>query len=91
MSVFIGFQGFRLVFRVSRSVFYGFSRFQAGFTRFQMGFIVIHGSRPVFMVPGWFLWFFQDSGLVFYGFGWFILVIQGSSLVVHVSCRIFIF
>ena len=78
MSVFLGFQGFRLVFHVSRSVFMffkvpgwfsmfnvSFSWFPAGFSRFQIGFMVIHGSRPAFMVPGWFLWLIKTPGWSF--------------------------
>ena len=103
MSVFICFQGVRLVFHVSRSVFMffkvpgwfsmfnvSFSWFQAGFSRFQIGFMVIHGSRPVFMVPGWFLWFITIPGWSFMVPGVF-LVIQVSSLVVHGFMSVFIF
>ena len=45
--------------------------------------LVFHGSRPVFMVfmvPGWFSWFFHCSRLVIHGSR---LVFHGSRLVFH--------
>ena len=34
-------------------------------------FMVINGSRSVFLVPGWFFMFFYSSRLVFHGSRWF--------------------
>ena len=57
-----------------------------------MDFMVIHSSRPVSIVPGWFLCFFSSRFQV--GLSWFqvvFLVIQGFSLVVHGFMLVFIF
>ena len=51
-----------------------------------MDFMVIHSSRPVSIVPGWFLcFFFKIPGWSFKVSGGF-LVIQGFGLVVHGFC-----
>ena len=57
-----------------------------------MDFMVIHSSRPVSIVPGWFLCFFSSRFQV--GLSWFqvgFLVIQGFSLVVHGFMLVFTF
>ena len=60
MSVFIGFQGFRL-FQGGFMLFHGFWLVSMGF---QGGFIVFHGFCLVSMV-------FQGDFMVFHGSGWF--------------------
>ena len=67
MSVFIGFQGFRLVSRW----FNGFHSFWLVSMVFQGGFMVFQGS---FMVFGWFPWFLKVSR-------WIFIVINGPRLV----------
>ena len=57
-------------------------------------FMIFHGSRLVFMVPGRFSWFFmvpvwffmvfQNSRLVFHGFSWFLMVPGWFFMVFHV-------
>ena len=49
--------------------------------------MVIHNSRPVSIVPGWFLCFFlQDSRLVFYGFRWVSWIFKVFVWLFMVSC-----
>jgi len=49
--------------------------------------MVIHNSRPVSIVPGWFLCFFlQDSRLVFNGFRWVFWIFKVFVWLFMVSC-----
>ena len=54
MSVFIGFQGFRLVFHGSRSVFMVFQGSRLVFHGFSSLFHSFRAVLMVFKVPGWF-------------------------------------
>ena len=65
MSVFIGFQGFRLVSRW----FHGFSRFLVGF----------HGFSSRFHGFSWFLVGFHGFSSWFHGFSWFLVGSHGFS------------
>ena len=77
MSVFIGFQGFRLVFHVSR--FPGWSFMVSGvFLVIQGSSLVVHGFMSVFI-------FFQGSRSVFHGARSVFMVFQDSRLISHGS------
>ena len=42
------------------------SWFEVGFSWFQVSFYGFHGSRPVFMIPGWFFMVIHGSWSIFH-------------------------
>ena len=63
--------------------FHGFSRWFNGFSWFWLVSMVFQGGGMVFMVFGWFPWFFKVVSRWFHGFWLVSMVFQGGCMVFH--------